>query len=218
MTALVRYLFTTMLLSQRYLAPVLLFLGLLTVLTSSDNGPLTATYGSAAGIMLLSSTWLTIAQIGLEDRSHHAVVVVNAGDSRRVLLGSVCAACLWCLPLTALGLGIPLLTGSHRPTGADLLLGAEAQLTCALTGIAVGLVCSRLVFRRPGPALLLALVLLLTLMAAKGLPPVNPLLTRLTTTPRAADLLAFTAGLLAVATGCLAAAAALTQAISDRRS
>ncbi|WP_406208166.1 hypothetical protein OH807_36295 [Kitasatospora sp. NBC_01560] len=218
MTALVRYLSTTLLLSQRYLAPVLLFIGLLVVLTSNDNGPLTGSYGAASGAALVCSTWLTGALVGLEDQAHHSVVVVNAGDSRRVLLGTVCTAVLWCLLLTALGLGIPFLTGSHRPTGADLLLGTEAQLTCALTGIAVGLVCSRLVFRRQGHALLLALVLLTALLAAKGLPPVNPLLSDLVAATRPADLLVPTGGLLAVAAGLLAAAAALTRAIADRRS
>ncbi|MFD0274161.1 hypothetical protein ACFVHB_09665 [Kitasatospora sp. NPDC127111] len=218
MTALVRYLCTTLLLSQRYLAPVLLFTGLVAVLTSSDSGPLTATYGAAAGAMLVCSTWLTIALVGLEDQVHRSVVVVNVGDSRRVLLGTVCTAVLGCLVLTVLGLGIPFLVGSHRPTGAALVVGVEAQLTCALTGIAVGLLCSRLVFRRQGYALLLAVVLLPALMVAKGVPPVNPLLSRLATTSRAADLLAPAGALLVVAAGVLAAGAALTQAIAGRRS
>ncbi|MEU6237575.1 hypothetical protein [Kitasatospora sp. NPDC047058] len=218
MTALVRYLCTTLLLSQRYLAPLLLFTGLVAVLTSSDTGPLTAAYGAAAGAMLLCSTWLTIALVGLEDQAHRAVVVVNAGGSRRVLVGTVCAAVLCCLVLTGLGLGIPFLVGTHRLTVAALLVGVEAQLTCALTGIAVGLLCSRLVFRRQGYALLLALVLLSVLMVAKGLPPVNPLLSRLATTSRAADLLTPAGGLLVVAAGVLAAGAALTRAIADRRS
>jgi len=99
--ALVRYLFTVMLLSQRYLAPLLLFVGLLAVLTSSDSGPLAATYGSAAGGMLVCSVWLTMGLIGLEDQTHRSVVVVTAGSHLRVLLGSVGTAALWCLPLTA---------------------------------------------------------------------------------------------------------------------
>ncbi|MCG6498460.1 hypothetical protein [Kitasatospora sp. A2-31] len=218
MTAIVRYLSTTLLLSQRYLAPVLVFTGLVTVLTSSDAGPLTATYGASAGAMLLAATWLTTTLVGLEDRAHRAVLVVNAGDPRRVLLGSVCTAVLWCLPLTAAGLVLPLLVGTHRPTGADLLLGTEAQLTCAVTGTAVGLLCSRLVFRRQGHALLTALGLLLGLTVAKGLPPVNVLLSDLATTPRSADLLTSGAGLLALAAGLLAGAAALAHAVHARRS
>ncbi|MFD0345971.1 hypothetical protein ACFQ0M_07580 [Kitasatospora aburaviensis] len=91
-------------------------------------------------------------------------------------------------------------------------------MTCALTGTAVGLLCSRLVFRRQGHALLTALGLLLGLTVAKGLPPVNVLLSHLATTPRSADLLASTGGLLALAAGLLAGAAALTHAVHGRRS
>ncbi|MFD3621627.1 hypothetical protein ACFWWT_41825 [Streptomyces sp. NPDC058676] len=176
MIALVRYLFTVMLLSQRHLAPVLLFVGLLAVLTSSNSGPLAATYGSFAGAMLVCSVWLTMALIGLEDPPHRSIVVVNAGSSLRVLLGSVGTAALWCLLLAAAGLVLPLLFGTHTVALADLVLGTEAQLPCAFTGIAIGLVSSRLVFRRQGYALVLALVLLAAVMLARGVSPVNVLL------------------------------------------
>jgi hypothetical protein len=216
--ALVRYMFTVMLLSQRYLAPLLLFVGLLAVLTSSDSGPLAATYGSASGGMLVCSVWLTMALIGLEDQTHRSVVVVTAGSQLRVLLGSVGTAALWCLPLTAAGLVLPLLFGSHTFTLADAILGTEAQLTCAFTGIAIGVLCSRLLFRRQGYALLLALILLLAVLLAKGVSPVNVLLGDLQNASDSADLLGSTAVLLAISAGVLAAAVAATQAISVRRS
>ncbi|MFJ4789648.1 hypothetical protein [Streptomyces sp. NPDC088794] len=218
MIALVRYMFTMMLLSQRYLAPLLLFVGLLAVLTSSDSGPLAATYGSAAGAMLVCSVWLTMALIGLEDRTHRSVVVVTAGSHLRVLLASVGTAVLWCLPLTAAGLVLPLAFGSHTFTFADAVLGTEAQLTCAVTGIAIGVVCSRLIFRRQGYALLLALILLLAALLAKGVSPVNALLADLQNASAATHLLGSTAVLLTISTGVLTVAVATTQAISVRRS
>jgi len=216
--ALVRYLFTVMLLSQRYLAPLLLFVGLLAVLTSSDSGPLAATYGSAAGGMLVCSVWLTMGLIGLEDQTHRSVVVVTAGSHLRVLLGSVGTAALWCLPLTAAGLVLPLLFGSHTFTFADAVLGTEAQLTCAFTGIAIGVLCSRLIFRRQGYALLLALVLLLAVLLAKGVSPVNVLLGDLQNATGSADVLGSTTVLLAISAGVLAVAVTATHAISVRRS
>ncbi|MFF4033844.1 hypothetical protein ACFYZ2_29515 [Streptomyces sviceus] len=218
MIALVRYLFTVMLLSQRYLAPLLLFVGLLAVLTSSDSGPLAATYGSAAGGMLVCSVWLTMGLIGLEDQTHRSVVVVTAGSHLRVLLGSVGTAALWCLPLTAAGLVLPLLFGSHTFTFADAVLGTAAQLTCAFTGIAIGVLCSRLIFRRQGHALLVALVLLLAVLLAKGVSPVNVLLGDLQNASDSADVLGSTAALFAISAGVLAAAVTATHAISVRRS
>ncbi|MEU1476985.1 hypothetical protein [Streptomyces sp. NPDC005760] len=217
MIALIRYMVTALLLSQRHLAPLLLFVGLLAVLTSSDSGPLAATYGSAAGAMLVCAVWSTMALIGLEDRTHRSVVVVTAGSHLRVLLGWVATALLWCLPLTAAGLFLPLLFGSHTFTAADAVLGVEAQLTCALTGVAIGVVCSRLLFRRQGYALVAALVLLLAAMLGRGVSPVGVLLGDLQNASDSADLLGSAGLLLAVAAGVLAGAVAIAQAVSLRR-
>ncbi|MEU9556292.1 hypothetical protein [Streptomyces fumanus] len=217
MTALVRYLFTVLLLSQRCVAPLLLFVGLVAVLTSNDAGPLTATYASVAGAMLPCSVWLTMALLGLEDQAHRSIVVVSAGSHLRVLLATVGTAAVWCLLLTAAGLLLPLMFGTHTPGPADLALGTEAQLTCALTGMAIGLVCSRLVFRRQGYALVLALVLLLAALLGRGVSPVNITLTHLQNASDSADALVPTAGPLAVAAGFLAVGAAVTQAITLRK-
>ncbi|MFF7379094.1 hypothetical protein ACIP4Q_28780 [Streptomyces massasporeus] len=217
MIALVRYMFTVLLFSQRYLAPLLLFLGLVAVLTSSDTGPLAATYASVAGAMLLCSVWLTMALIGLEDQAHRSVVVVSAGSHLRVLLATVGTATMWCLLLTAAGLVLPLLFGTHTPGLADLALGTEAQLTCAFTGMAIGLVCSRLVFRRQGYALVLALGLLLAVLLGKGVSPVNIMLTHLQNAPDSTVALVPTGVLLAVAAGFLVVGAAITQAITLRK-
>ncbi|OIJ94858.1 hypothetical protein [Streptomyces colonosanans] len=217
MIALIRYMFTVLLLSQRYLAPLLLFLGLVTVLTSSDTGPLAATYAAVAGAMLLCSAWLTMASVGLEDQSHRSVIVVSAGSHLRVLLGTVGAVAVWCLMLTAAGLVLPLMLGPHVPGLADLTLGTEAQLTCAFTGTAVGLICSRLVFRRQGYALVLALVLLLAALVGKGVSPVNIMLTRLQNVSNSTDVLVSTSVQLIAAAGFLTAGVAITQAINLRK-
>ncbi|MCC3651208.1 hypothetical protein LIX60_06930 [Streptomyces sp. S07_1.15] len=217
MIALVRYTFTVMLLSQRYLAPLLLFIGLVAVLTSSDTGPLTATYASVAGAMLLCSVWLTMALTGLEDQPHRSIVVVSAGSQLRVQLATAGTAAVWCLLLMAAGLVLPLLFGTHTPGLADLALGTAAQLTSAVTGMAIGLLCSRLVFRRQGYALVAALLLLLAVLLGKGVSPVNIMLTHLQNTPDSAEALVTTSVLLAVATGFLAAALAITHAITRRK-
>ncbi|MET7694356.1 hypothetical protein ABZT06_41530 [Streptomyces sp. NPDC005483] len=217
MIALVRYMSTVLLLSQRYLAPLLLFLGLVAVLTSSDTGPLTATYAAVAGAMLPCSVWLTMTLIGLEDQAHRSIVVVSAGSPLRVLLATVGTAATGCLLLTSAGLVLPLLFATHTPGLADLALGTAAQLTCAFTGIAIGVVCSRLVFRRQGYALVLALVLLLAVLLGKGVSPVNIMLTHLQNASDSADALALMVALLAVTAGFLAAAVVMTQAITRRK-
>ncbi len=218
MIALVRYMFTVLLLSQRYLAPLLLFVGLTAVLTNSDAGPLTASYAAVAGVMLLSSAWLTMALIGLEDPPHRSIVVVSAGSHRRALLGSVATATVSCLLLTVAGLLLPLVFGSHTVHPADLVLGTEAQLTCAFTGIAIGLVCSRLVFRHQGYALVVALLLLLAVMLGKGVSPVNIMLTNLQQATSSANVLGSTGVLVAAAAVLLVVGTAVTHAVTVRKS
>ncbi|MFI8232611.1 hypothetical protein ACIGDI_27630 [Streptomyces sp. NPDC085900] len=217
MISLVRYMSTVLLLSQRYLAPLLLFLGLVVVLTSSDTGPLTATYASVAGAMLPCSIWLTMTLIGLEDQAHRSIVVVSAGSHLRVLLATVVTAAVWCLLLMLAGLVLPLMFGTHTAGLADVALGTEAQLTCALAGMAIGLVCSRLVLSRQGYALAVSLLLLLAVLLGKGVSPVNIMLTHLQNTPDSADALAPTGALLAVNVGFLAAAVAIAQAFTRRK-
>jgi hypothetical protein len=124
---------------------------------------------------------------------------------------------VWCLLLTAVGLVLPLMFAARTPGPADLALGILAQLTCGFTGMAIGVVCSRLVFRRQGYALLLALGLLLAVLLGKGVSPVTIMLTHLQNTSDSTDALVPTAVLLAVAAGLLTVSTAVTQAITLRK-
>ncbi|HEY9374128.1 hypothetical protein [Streptomyces sp.] len=217
MIALVRYTFALALHSQRYLAPLLLFTGLMAVLTVSGSGPLPPAYASSAGALFVASTWLTVALFSLDEPSQRAVLAVSAGHGLRVLLGSVATVLLSCLGLSVLGLLFPLWVGSYEPGPADLALGAIAQLTTALTGAAIGVLCARPVFRRQGYALVAALALVMTTLFVPGLPPVNRMLRLMATSSDSAALIPGVLGLLALAAVLLAASTALAHAVSTRR-
>lgn len=218
MIALIRYTFATVLHTQRYLAPLLLFMGLMGVLTVNGSGPLPPAYASSAGALIVCSTWLTIALMSLDDPPQRAIVVVTAGGrSLTVLLAAIGTALLSCLVLMVFGLLFPLWMGDYVVTTTDLLLGLEAQLTCALVGIAIGVLCSRLVFKRQGYALVAALALVMGALFAKGMPPVNRLFTLMATTPEAAELLAPTGVMLAISAVILAVFTAVTQFVAGRR-
>ncbi|KJK56643.1 hypothetical protein [Saccharothrix sp. ST-888] len=217
MIALIRYSFAVVLHTQRYLAPLLLFTGLMGVLTVNGNGPLPPAYASSAGALFVASTWLTVALISLDSPAQRAIVVVSTGRSAKVLAGSIGTVLISCLALLVFGLFFPLWMGSYQVGPTDLLLGTVAQLTCALTGIAIGLPCSRLVFRRRGHALVAALALVMAALFTQGAPPVNRLLRLMATSPDSADLLAPATGMLAAALVLLAASAWITQYLTTRR-
>ncbi|UZI27949.1 hypothetical protein [Streptomyces sp. VB1] len=93
----------------------------------------------------------------------------------------------------------------------------EAQLTRAFAGIAIGVVCSRLVFRRQGYALIAVLGLVMVMLFVKGLPPVNRLFTMMATSSDSAELLAPAGTMVAVAAVFLVASVAATHYLAGRK-
>jgi hypothetical protein len=216
MIALIRYTGATMLHSQRYLAPVLLFMATVGVSSSNDSGPLSPVYGLCAGALFICATWLTIALISVEDPVHRAITVVSARNSSRVLLASVSVAMINCLTLTVVGVVLPLLVGTHTAEAADLALGVEAELPGSCAGIAIGLLCSRLVIRRQGYALIAALGLVIAALLVRGL-PINALLRLTASTTKSADVLGPVGGLLAIGAMILVAGSLATQFITTHK-
>ncbi|MBS2533748.1 hypothetical protein KGQ20_13295 [Catenulispora sp. NF23] len=180
MKALYRYTLSTALHSQRYVAPMVFFLALLAVLTSSDSGPLLGVYAAAAVSVLACATWLTAAVVNIEEPVGRTIVVVNAGNARGPLAAAVAVSATFCVGMVVIGLGYPVISGSHTVLVRSVLLGAAAELTCAAVGIGLGLLCSRLVIGRPGASVLVGLALVLGVILAKPLPPVYPMLHAMT--------------------------------------
>lgn len=95
-------------------------------------------------------------------------------------------------------------------------LASKPELTGACMGIAIGLLCSRLVIKRQGYALIVALGLVMTVLSVRGLPPVNVLLRLMFNTTNSADLIVPAAGLLAIAAVILICSSIATQFIATR--
>jgi hypothetical protein len=216
MTALYRYNMATVLHSQRYVPPMVFFLGLLAILTSSDSGPLLGVYQAAAGSVLACATWIAAAVVNVEEPVGRAMVVVNARRSRDVLVAAVAASATFCVGMTLIGLVYPVVSGSHTVTWQAVALGAAAQLICACVGIGLGLLCSRLVIGRPGFSVVAGLALVFAVILAKPVPPVYPMLHSMAGDRRPADLVLPFAGYGVAGLAVLAAATAVTQYIATR--
>ncbi|WP_059006022.1 hypothetical protein [Streptomyces specialis] len=218
MIALFRYTMAAMLHSQRYIPPLLLFVGVAFVFTGSSGSlPVAAIYGPVSGALFVSSVWLTVTLVNAEDPVRRVIAVVHAGRSRSVLVATVLAALATSLLVSALMLFLPLVVGDHAITLDDILVGVLAMLTGASTGVAIGLIVSRLVIRRTGHAVIAALILMSVVSFPQDLPPINRLIRLLAHTPDAPDLLLGTAGCAAVALAALTASTLITDAVADRR-
>ncbi|MEV0283006.1 hypothetical protein AB0H36_02690 [Kribbella sp. NPDC050820] len=216
MTALYRYLITSVLLSQRYLPPTLIFLAALAVGTSSDSGPLESSYAFCVLAMLVCSTWLTVAIVNHEDPTQHQITLVMIGDSLRVLAITVAVVLTWCTPLLAIGLAYPIVTGKHVVTVGALAVGAAAQLSAAMIGSAIGLLCSRLVIPRIGIATLTAAAAILAVLLLRWISPIRPLMTLLSNEHSPADNAVPLTLLTALSAVLLIAAVLATRALADR--
>lgn len=217
MIALVRYTLATVLLSQRYLPPVLLFVTVLAVFTSNDNGSLLPVYAFCSAAVFVCGAWLTIATVNAEEPTQRSITVVNAGGQGRVLLAAVYTAFGGCLLLSVLGLLYPLVTGNHPIGAAALAVGLLAELTGSWTGMAVGLLCSRLVIRRAGWSLVTGLLATLVLLLIPGMPPMNRVFRLMVNEDHAGAVLPGVLAFAVLGLVLVAASAATTRFVAQRR-
>ncbi len=217
MTALYRYLMASVLLSQRYLPPTLIFLAAMAVGTTSDNGPLQSSYAFCVLAMLVCTTWLTVSLVNHEDPTQHKITLVMIGSSLRVLAITVTVVLTWCVPLLVVGIVYPIVTGKHIFTAGDLVVGAAAQLAAAMIGIAIGLLCSRLVIPRIGIAMLTAAAAILAVLLLRWISPIRPLMTLLSDGRTPGGTAVPVTLLTALAAAILIAALFATKSLADRK-
>ncbi|GAA1670321.1 hypothetical protein GCM10009745_11000 [Kribbella yunnanensis] len=218
MSALYRFLLTSVLLSQRYLPPTLIFLAALAVGTTSDNGPLQSAYAFCVLAMLVCTTWLTVSIVNHEDPTQRRITLVMIGSSAKVLAVTVAVILTWCVPLIVIGICYPLVTGKHVVTAGILAVGVVAHLTAALVGIAIGLLCSRLVIPRIGVAMLTAAAAILAVLLIRWISPIRALMSVLSDRERSPAESAVPLTLLAVLSAAILTAALFTtRALSDRK-
>jgi hypothetical protein len=212
--AFYRYLLTSVLLSQRYLPPTLIFLAAMAVGTTSDSGPLQESYAFCVLAMLVCTTWLTVSIVNHEDPTQRKITLVMIGDSLRVLAITVAVVLTWSVPLLVIGLVYPIATGNHVVIAGGLAIGAVAQLSAAMIGISIGLLCSRLVIPRIGIAMLTAAAAILAVLLIRWISPIRPLMTLLSADRTSAVPLTL---LTAASAAILIAALFTTRALTDRK-
>jgi hypothetical protein len=212
--ALIRYYLAATVHGQRYLAPLLFDVAVLCVFTINDAGPLTGSYVVSSAGLLLTSCWLTVTIVNLQDPVRRAITLVAAGGAVRVLAAEAGLAVLAGAALIVVGTIFPILSGSHTVTLDDVAAGLLAQAATTAIGTAVGLLCSRLVVPRPGWSLLVALVVIVAVPLTPGLPPVHGMLRLLSSTEVRLAPLASDAGIAVLVLG---AAFAVTHLIAVRR-
>jgi hypothetical protein len=176
-TALLRYLAADVLRSQRWVAPLLAFLGGVAVF-NVGGGPLLTTYGDTATVLLPISVWLTVVVANSEDPMQAAVTAVTVGTDDRLRLGKLVTAWAACGLFTAVAVLWPLVVRSYTgtATAGDVAAGVAAHLLVALFGVGVGSLGMRAVLGRVGWTVLVAVALCLADILIPHAPPTRRIL------------------------------------------
>ncbi|MGW1229090.1 ABC transporter [Streptomyces sp. NPDC001478] len=157
MNALLRYQAALLLRSQRWLAPVLLYVAFVGTVVQSGQ-PVLDSLGYVAAALLPVAAWLVRVCAGQEPAASRTVVAAAVGGRPRVHLAALLTALGCAVVLGAAATAVVLAisepaSADHRvrvPLPAAGLAGLLAVCCCALTGAAVGALGSRPLLHRRG--------------------------------------------------------------------
>ncbi|MFJ6433963.1 ABC transporter [Streptomyces sp. NPDC091416] len=177
MTALVRYRTALLLRSQRWLAPVLLYMAFLGVGVRAGQ-PVLDSLGYAAAGLLPVTAWLVQVCVTQEPPAARAVVAAAVGGQPRAHLAALLAASGCAGLLGAAATAVVLLIS--EPTSTDRraevalpsagLAGLLAAACCVLLGAAVGALCTRPLLHRRGWSVAATVLAVLPALVAHGSP------------------------------------------------
>jgi hypothetical protein len=152
--SLVRYLAADVLRGQRYLAPLLVFLGVMGMLFSTDAGQPLEAYSGSAALLYPIAAWTAVVVATSEDVVRREITVVSAGGRSRVLTAAALVAVSFALVMALVAAVWPVVTNPHPYTFGEFLVGLGAHAVCALLGVGVGLMFARPVFDSIGRTVL----------------------------------------------------------------
>lgn len=154
MISLVRYLAADVLRGQRFLAPLLVFLGCLGMLFAYDPGPQLAAFSGSSALIYPIGAWLAVVIATSEDAVRREITVVSAGGWSRVLAAVAVTAVLFGLAFAVVATAWPVVASSRPYTVVQVLAGLAVHFVSVLVGIGVGLLFARPVFESIGRTVL----------------------------------------------------------------
>ena len=177
MVALVRYLAADALRSQRWVAPLLVFLAGVAIF-NMGAGPVLTTYADTATLLLPVGVWLTVVVANSEDPQQAGITAVTVGGLGRARVGKLLTALCGCGLLAMVALAWPFVAHSFsgQATVGDVAAGAAAHLCVAVFAVAVGSYGARAVLARAGLRVLWAALWCLGDVAVPHAPPTRRIL------------------------------------------
>ena len=175
MIALVRYVGTDTLRSQRWVGPLLCF-AVIDAIIGAQTGSVLPSYAIGAAALLFITIWLTVVVVNNEDPIQQSITEVCAGSQIQVRVAKLAVSLLIAVVLGVLGMIAPTVIASSPTTASVVVAGICAQIITAVMGVTFGAICSRPIIRRRSWSVLLGVLLgLATVLIPHG-PPTRQLL------------------------------------------
>lgn len=177
MSALIRYQAALLLRSQRWLAPVLLYVAFLVVGVRAGQPVLDSLGYSAAGLLPVAA-WLVRICATQEPPAARTVVAAAVGGQPRAHLAALLTALGSAGLLGTAAIAVVLLISEPASTDHTVavpltsagLAGLLATACCALLGAAAGALCTRPLLHRRGPSIAATVLAALLALVTSGSP------------------------------------------------
>lgn len=172
MIAVARYELRALLLTQRWVAPFLLFAAFLAILYAGPAGPGITPFAVTSFGLIPIAAFVTRALLHAEDDIARQVTVAAAGSRVRVQVAALVAAAALAAALSLLGVAWGVAADSRLHALKLIMGGLALHLLFGAVGVALGAVFSRPLTSPVGPAVL-GIVATTTLLLAIPVSPVS---------------------------------------------
>jgi len=178
--ALVRYLASDILRSQRWMAAFILYATGVGII-NSGGGTLLGTFAAYSVFLLVGTVWITVVALTSEDRTQAQITAVTVGGATRLRVAKLATAGIGCAIAALASAAVPVAlhnySGSTR--AGDIVAGVAGLMITVIAGVAIGAVVTRPVIVRSGWAFLVGTAAILADTLVPGAPPTRQLLGRL---------------------------------------
>ncbi|MEO2203971.1 hypothetical protein ABGV42_09480 [Paenibacillus pabuli] len=150
--------------SQKYFAPVVMYVIAMLLIYSYRPNPIADSYSVTAMLLFFGSAWLGLSVMNAEPAGQIQLLVLHAGSRRKVIFGQLWCAWMMQCALVIITVLYPVMFGmfERQPTGGEWMMAWFGHLALSLLGLGVSLFFQKSYvprFSRSLPGLIVLLLL-----------------------------------------------------------
>lgn len=171
MSSFVHYQIKNYLQSLKFVPPTFLFLLWIFILYTYDHAPILSSYGASSIAIYLTTTWISMTVFTLEEEQEKYILFFQLGSKVKYLFGKWLSIIIISLPLHALAIFYPIMTGSFKGSLslALILISVCSHVIFSFFGILIGTLFSATKWGAKKYSWLSAVLVIVLSISAKSL-------------------------------------------------